>query len=47
MIEENVVSSAGAAYKMGSEEIKELIINSGFNPRQRNQDFTNFDNISI
>jgi len=41
MIEENVVSSAGASYRMNADEMLQLISDSGFEPRRRNQDFTN------
>lgn len=40
MIEENVVSSAGASYRMNADEMLQLISDSGFKPQQRNQDFT-------
>ncbi len=36
MIEENVVSSAGVAYRMSSPEIRALIAAAGFTPLQRN-----------
>ena len=39
MIEENVVSSAGADHKMGSEEIQRTIIDAGFEPWLRGQDY--------
>ena len=35
MIEENVVSSAGTAYRMSQDEMEHLIIRAGFIPRQR------------
>jgi hypothetical protein len=35
MIEENVVSSAGVAYRMSSPEIRTLIEAAGFVPQQR------------
>jgi len=35
MIEENVVSAAGTAYKMSQEEMERLIRQAGFEPRQR------------
>lgn len=35
MIEENVVSAAGTAYKMSQEEMERLITSAGFEPRQR------------
>ena len=37
MIEENVVSAAGASFKMDSFEIQRTIIEAGFTPRLRNQ----------
>jgi len=37
MIEENVVSSAGASYKMDAEKIQKAIRESGFTPQLRNQ----------
>jgi cyclic dehypoxanthinyl futalosine synthase len=37
MIEENVVSAAGAPYKMDSAEIQQTIIDAGFIPKLRNQ----------
>ena len=40
MIEENVVSSAGASFRIDADEMQQLIIMSGFIPRKRNQDFT-------
>ncbi|KAF5030016.1 Cyclic dehypoxanthine futalosine synthase [anaerobic digester metagenome] len=40
MIEENVVSSAGASYRMNADEMQQLISDAGFSPRNRNQDFT-------
>lgn len=39
MIEENVVSSAGASYKASKEEIIKQIIDAGFIPKQRNQKY--------
>lgn len=37
MIEENVVSAAGASYKMDTTDIQKTIIDAGFIPRLRNQ----------
>ena len=37
MIEENVVSSAGASYKMDAMDMQKAIIDAGFTPRLRNQ----------
>ena len=39
MIEENVVSAAGANTKMDAEGIRQAIIEGGFQPYQRNQLF--------
>jgi cyclic dehypoxanthinyl futalosine synthase len=35
MMEENVVSQAGATYRMTQEEIRDLILDAGYEPRQR------------
>ncbi|PLX03186.1 MAG: dehypoxanthine futalosine cyclase [Marinilabiliales bacterium] len=40
MIEENVVSSAGANYTLNAAEMVEAIEEAGFEPRRRNQDYT-------
>ena len=37
MIEENVVSAAGAPFRMSAEDIQQVIIEAGFKPRLRNQ----------
>ncbi|MEZ4828969.1 MAG: CofH family radical SAM protein [Bacteroidia bacterium] len=37
MIEENVVSAAGAPYRLNAEEIQRVIAEAGFTPRLRNQ----------
>ncbi|MEM8899493.1 MAG: CofH family radical SAM protein [Bacteroidota bacterium] len=37
MIEENVVSAAGAPYRLSAEDIQKVIIDAGFTPRLRNQ----------
>jgi len=39
MIEENVVSVAGAKYKFDATGIQQAIIEAGFTPRRRNQEF--------
>ena len=39
MIEENVVSAAGANYSMNAEEIQKTIKDAGFIPRRRNQKY--------
>jgi cyclic dehypoxanthinyl futalosine synthase len=39
MIEENVVSVAGANYKFDAHGIRQAIIEAGFTPRRRNQEF--------
>jgi cyclic dehypoxanthinyl futalosine synthase len=43
MIEENVVSAAGASYKMDSAEIQNTITDAGFIPRLRNQAYELID----
>ncbi len=42
MIEENVVSSAGANYSMDEQQMIEAITEAGFTPLKRNQDYTPF-----
>ncbi|MCK5820719.1 MAG: dehypoxanthine futalosine cyclase [Bacteroidales bacterium] len=42
MIEENVVSSAGANYKMDADGIQQCIRDAGFTPKRRNQLFEDF-----
>jgi cyclic dehypoxanthinyl futalosine synthase len=37
MIEENVVSSAGASFKMNAAQMQKAIKESGFKPQQRDQ----------
>jgi len=44
MIEENVVSSAGASFKMDSERMKRCIREAGFEPWKRNQDYSPAEN---
>ncbi len=39
MIEENVVSSAGASYRTHADEIQQVIRDAGFIPRRRNQKY--------
>ncbi|PIV58979.1 MAG: dehypoxanthine futalosine cyclase [Bacteroidetes bacterium CG02_land_8_20_14_3_00_31_25] len=39
MIEENVVSAAGATFTINAKEMKQLIIDAGFEPKQRNQKY--------
>ncbi len=39
MIEENVVSSAGASFRLGREEMEKIIVEAGFTPRLRNQKY--------
>ena len=39
MIEENVVSSAGANYNFNEKDIKKAIFEAGFNPQLRNQQY--------
>jgi cyclic dehypoxanthinyl futalosine synthase len=43
MIEENVVSSAGASYKFDAEGIQNAIREAGFEPRLRNQKYDLLD----
>ncbi len=43
MIEENVVSAAGAQYSMNAEQIQEAIREAGFIPRRRNQKYEFID----
>ena len=40
MIEENVVSSAGSHFRMGPGQMENCIREAGFDPWQRNQDYT-------
>jgi cyclic dehypoxanthinyl futalosine synthase len=42
MIEENVVSSAGTAYRMSQDEMENLIRSAGFTPRQRTNLYERF-----
>ena len=46
MIEENVVSVAGATHKMDAEGMKKAIINAGFTPQLRNQKYEYIVSIS-
>ena len=43
MIEENVVSAAGASYKFDAEGIQKAIRDAGFIPKQRNQKYEYYD----
>lgn len=40
MIEENVVSAAGANYSMNAQEMQDTVSEAGFIPAKRNQDYT-------
>ena len=40
MMEENVVSAAGTTYRMTLEEMRRLISDGGYTPKQRRQDYT-------
>lgn len=40
MIEENVVAAAGVSFRLSAEEIRRLIVEAGFTPRQRLMDYT-------
>jgi cyclic dehypoxanthinyl futalosine synthase len=39
MIEENVVSAAGATFRFDSKEMQSIIKEAGFTPRRRNQKY--------
>lgn len=45
MIEENVVSAAGASYSSGAEELQDMIRKASFISRKRNQDFTDYKEV--
>ena len=40
MIEENVVAAAGISFRLSEEEIRRLVVDAGFEPRQRLMDYT-------
>lgn len=40
MIEENVVAAAGVSFRLSEKEIRELVIEAGFEPAQRLMDYT-------
>jgi cyclic dehypoxanthinyl futalosine synthase len=40
MMEENVVSAAGTTYQMTLDEMRRLIADAGYAPKQRRQDYT-------
>ncbi len=40
MIEENVVAAAGISFRLSEKEIKELVVDAGFTPRQRLMDYS-------
>jgi len=40
MMEENVVSAAGTTYCMTLEEMRRLITDGGYTPKQRRQDYS-------
>ena len=40
MIEENVVAAAGVSFRLSEQEIRRLVIDAGFQPRQRLMDYT-------
>jgi 2-iminoacetate synthase ThiH len=42
MIEENVVSAAGTAYRMSQDEMEHLIRQAGYQPRQRTNLYERF-----
>jgi len=39
MMEENVVSSAGTSFRLDVEEMRRLIQEAGYEPRQRNNEY--------
>jgi cyclic dehypoxanthinyl futalosine synthase len=39
MMEENVVSSAGTSFRLSLEEMRRLIVQAGYEPRQRNNQY--------
>jgi cyclic dehypoxanthinyl futalosine synthase len=45
MIEENVVSAAGASFRFDSSEMQVIIREAGFKPRQRNQKYETIDGV--
>ncbi len=40
MIEENVVAAAGVSFRLSEQEIRRLVTDAGFEPRQRRMDYT-------
>jgi len=40
MIEENVVAAAGVSFRLTEEEIRRLVADAGFTPRQRRMDYS-------
>ncbi len=40
MIEENVVAAAGVSFRLSEEEIRRIVRQAGFAPRQRTMDYT-------
>jgi cyclic dehypoxanthinyl futalosine synthase len=40
MIEENVVAAAGICFRLSEEEIRQLVVDAGFQPQQRLMDYT-------
>jgi cyclic dehypoxanthinyl futalosine synthase len=40
MMEENVVSAAGTTYRMTLEEMRRMIADAGYTPKQRRQDYS-------
>jgi cyclic dehypoxanthinyl futalosine synthase len=39
MMEENVVSSAGTSFRLSLQEMRRLICEAGYDPRQRNNGY--------
>ena len=40
MLEENVVAAAGVSFRLSEQEIRRLVVDAGFQPRQRLMDYT-------
>jgi len=40
MLEENVVAAAGVSFRLSEQEIRRLVVDAGFEPRQRLMDYT-------
>jgi cyclic dehypoxanthinyl futalosine synthase len=40
MIEENVVAAAGVSFRLSENEIRNIVTEAGFEPRQRRMDYS-------